>query len=221
MSKLSGIRDVDREILGKLDDKDLLKVCSIDKYTWNTVCDDSFLKRRLLTKYPEIEEQKKKSETWKQFFLRAVHYIALMKEKFDYNYTFGNFVRQYELLKTYKRNENNIGLLLYISSANGELALVIWSLKNGAVLRDGDLISASRNGHLSVVKYLVEHGANIHALNDVALNDASTKGHLDIVKYLVEHGANIHASNDLALFNAGMNGHLDVVKYLKTKINKN
>ena len=42
MSKLSGIKDVDRDILGKLDDRELLKVCSIDKYTWETVCDDAF-----------------------------------------------------------------------------------------------------------------------------------------------------------------------------------
>ena len=84
MSKLSGIRDVDREILGKLDDKELLKACSIDKNTWNIICDDGFLRRRLLAKYPEIEKYKKVNESWKQFFLRAVHTIALMKEKFDY-----------------------------------------------------------------------------------------------------------------------------------------
>ena len=83
MSKLSGIRDVDREILSKLDDTELLKVCSIDKYTWNNVCDDAFLRRRLLAKYPQIEIYKKKNESWKRFFLRAVRYIALLKEKYD------------------------------------------------------------------------------------------------------------------------------------------
>lgn len=79
-TQLSGYKDVDREILNKLDDKSLLKACSIDKYTWNTVCDDDFLKRRLLGKYPEIERYKLKNETWKSFFLRATHYIALLKK---------------------------------------------------------------------------------------------------------------------------------------------
>jgi hypothetical protein len=60
MSKISGIRDLDREILGKVDDNELLNVCLIDKYTWNNVCDDSFLRRRLLSKFPEIEQYKKK-----------------------------------------------------------------------------------------------------------------------------------------------------------------
>ena len=52
------------------------------------------------------------------------------------------------------------------------------------------------NGHLEVVKYLVENKANIHAKNDYALRLASGNGHLEVVKYLVENGANIHAKND-------------------------
>ena len=214
MSKLSGIRDVDREILSKLNDKELLKACSIDKNTWKNVCDDGFLKRRLLVKYPEIEKYKKinERESWKQFFLRAVHTIALMKEKFDYVYSFGNFVTQYNLLKNYKNNE-----LLSNSAKIGELALVVCSLKNGAdihALNDEALRWASKNGKLEVVKYLIEQGADIHALNDYALIWASYNGHLEVVKYLVEQGADIHTLNDFALKHASKNGHLEVVKYL-------
>lgn len=47
-------KDINREILSKLDDKELLKVCSIDKYFWNEVCDDVFLQRRISKKYPEV-----------------------------------------------------------------------------------------------------------------------------------------------------------------------
>jgi hypothetical protein len=43
---------------------------------------------------------------------------------------------------------------------------------------------ASRHGHLEVVKYLVEHGADIHAEDDYALVLACRKGHFEIVKYL-------------------------------------
>jgi hypothetical protein len=199
MSKLSGIKDIDREILSKLHDKELLKTCSINKYTWEKVCDDAFLKRRLLTKYPKIEQYKLETETWKRFFLRAVNYIALMKEKFDYVYTFGDFVKQYNLLK--KNNENKNLLLIY-SSAVGELALVIWSLKYGADIHDENdyaLRFASGNGHLETVKYLVKSGSNIHAEDDRALITASYNGHLETVKFLVESGADIHADNDNAL----------------------
>ncbi len=43
---------------------------------------------------------------------------------------------------------------------------------------------ASFYGHLPVVKYLIEKGANVHALNDGALRYASVNGHLEIVKYI-------------------------------------
>jgi hypothetical protein len=217
MSQLSGIKDVDREILNKLDDRSLLKACRIDKYTWNTVCDDAFLRRRLLDKYPEIETWKIVGESWKHFFLRAIRYIALLKEEFSYEYTFGNFVTQYYLLKKYDNNKNK---LLFESSKIGELALVIRSLKSGANIYgyyDDALGLASQKGHLEIVKYLVENVGNIH-FKDNALKMASENGHLETVKYLVEAGADIHAENDRALKFAKINRHLEIVKYLESKM---
>ena len=74
-----------------------------------------------------------------------------------------------------------------------------------------------KDGHLEVVVYLVEHGANIHADNDYAIRLASENGHLEVVRYLVEHGADIHANNDYAIRLASENGHLEVVRYLSRK----
>ena len=213
MSKLSGIRDVDREILSKLDDASLLKACSVNKYTWNTVCDDAFLKRRLLAKYPNIENEKWANESWKRFFLRATHYIALLKEKFGYDYTFGNFVKQKIILENYKINDN----ILIESASKGELALVIWSLKNGADIHnnlEAALRHASEFGHLEVVKYLVKQGADIHALHDNALIWASGNGHLSVVKYLVEKGAIVNAEEESPLINAIFRERFEIVKYL-------
>ena len=74
------------------------------------------------------------------------------------------------------------------------------------------LIEASKEGQLDAVIKSIEQGANIHAMNDLALIWASENGHLDVVKYLVEQGANIHALGDYALRLASENGHLEVVK---------
>ena len=87
MNQLTGIKDVDREILSKVDEE-LLKVCSVDKRFWNDVCDDNFLRRRLTSKYPGIEKYK---ETWKEFFLKWTFYISKMKEDYEYDYTEGDF----------------------------------------------------------------------------------------------------------------------------------
>ena len=221
MRQLSGIRDVDREILGKLDDESLLKACSIDKYTWNTICDDAFLKRRLLSKYPEIEIYKLKNETWKHFFLRATHYIALLKEKWGYDYKFGNFITQNNLFKRYKNKEKYINRLLKESAEEGELALIMWSLKKGIDINDQDdyaLRISSQLGNLEVVKYLLENGADIHARDDLSLKYASFNGDLKTVKLLVEHGADIHAGGDYALKLAIEYKRTEVEKYLKSKL---
>ena len=71
--------NIEREFL---DDKELLKVCSANPRIWNEVCDDEFLMRRLTSKYPGIEQYKGNFESWKRFFLRAIYYIARLREKF-------------------------------------------------------------------------------------------------------------------------------------------
>lgn len=213
MSKLSGIRDLDREILGKVDDVELLKVCSIDKYTWNIVCDDAFLKMRLLVKYPQIEKYKVEKLNWKHFFLKVVHYISLLKKEYNYDYTVGDCVIQYYLLKQYEYNKDE---LIIISSQYGELTLIEWCLKNGAVINarnNSALRTACYKGHLEIVKYLVEHGADIHDLFDDAFINACIGAKLEVVKYLVERGANIHAQDNEGF----MSNNQEIVKYLESK----
>lgn len=89
------------------------------------------------------------------------------------------------------------------------------------------LIIASSGGHLDVVKYLVNNGADVNAATtgemggNTALMEASTKGYLDIIKFLVDEGADINAvttfQGTTALMFASAMGHLDVVKYLVEK----
>ena len=79
---------------------------------------------------------------------------------------------------------------------------------------------------MSIVKYLIESGANVHAKNDTALCQAAVgvlvkranlthNRHLSVVKYLVEcAGADIHAQDDIALRLSACHGRLAVVKYL-------
>ena len=50
---------------------------------------------------------------------------------------------------------------------------------------------ASENGHLEVVKYLVQNGADVAADDNYAIRWAAKKGHLEVVKYLVQNGAKI------------------------------
>ena len=240
---LSGLKDVDREILKHVDDDELIRICSIDKKTWNEVCDDNFLRRRL-ARYPGIERYKLKDESFKEFFLRVLYYTAKMKEKYEFTYKSGDFKAQYDLLtKNFKNGklydpdglffgairQGFLDLVKYVfekrvskdakvlglrgASEEGHLEIVKWLVDNGVTGLDAALIVAADKGYLQILKYLVTRGANVHAKDDQALGYASRNGNLEIVKVLVELGADVDAFKGYALRMAA-NGHLAVVKYL-------
>ena len=228
----SGLKDIDREILKWIDDEELLKICGVNRKTWNEVCDDNFLRRRL-NMYSDVDRYKKENENWKIFFSRTIYYISKLKTEFQFEYTEGDFQEYYSVLKNYEgycliRKASEIGALplvkyaiqsgvifhvlyLELAAKRGHLHIVKYFTENGSNIH---LIEASRCGYLNIIKYLVERGADIHVSNDAPLREASRWGFLNIVKYLLEHGANIHAENNGALKAASSNGHLHVVKYL-------
>ena len=81
------------------------------------------------------------------------------------------------------------------------------------------LREASDNGHLDIVKYLIEEiGVDVHSFNDIALRWAAENGHLEVVKYLIEKGADPSVYDNQALKSASYNKHIDVVNYLKSLV---
>jgi ribosomal protein S12 len=207
---LSGVKDADQEILKHINDRELIKVCSINRRAWNSICDDNFLKRRLL-KYPGIEKYKKPEESYKQFFLRFIYYTSKLREKFQYEYTAGNFKRQYYVLDKYKDNKLLIGAAKY-----KELDLLNVALERGIdvhIDNEAALKAAVENQDHEITSFLLEKGANILAIDQILIN-IYNKGNLDFVKYLLEHGANIHVHNEYLLIQSFKDGNLDFVKYL-------
>lgn len=81
---------------------------------------------------------------------------------------------------------------------------------------------ASHEGHINVVKLLLDHGAtavvnkgNINGSRP--LHFASHEGHKDIVEILLQHGADIHQGNNnqsKPIHLATHENHIDIVKFL-------
>ncbi|KAJ7830078.1 ankyrin repeat-containing domain protein [Mycena olivaceomarginata] len=69
------------------------------------------------------------------------------------------------------------------------------AILNPTRTKEGALHYASLNGHIEVVEFLLERGANFNATdkaNNTALHNASARGRTDVVKLLVEHGVDVN-----------------------------
>jgi len=105
------------------------------------------------------------------------------------------------------------------SPAHPELLKTVLEARNQQ--GDSALTWASWNGHISIVKRLVQAKANVEAANvegQTALVLAAMAGHIAIMRYLAEYGnANVDAKDDggdTALTWAATEGRLEVVQYL-------
>src|SRR5581483_2115027 len=223
--------DIKRLIANFLDDKDIPNYCIINKNQYLTVCNEQFFKNILLQRYPDTLNWFGKLEnrlcdtleyrdiSFKRWYLSIIYYVDLLNNEYGFNYkkyNKGNPKEQYEIFGKLN-NKKNMNELLILASEKSELSLIKFALDNGANIHayhDMALRWASSNGDLEIVRYLFEHGVNINVKDDYALQLASESGHLGVVKYLVEKGANIHTNADYPLRWASRKGHLEVVKYL-------
>ena len=83
---------------------------------------------------------------------------------------------------------------------------------------DSRLIEAARKGNTETVSRLLAGGANVHALDDWALDGAAKPGYTETVKVLLAYGADVHADDDNALCGAAHWGHMETVRVLARHI---
>jgi len=76
------------------------------------------------------------------------------------------------------------------------------------------IVMAASNGHIEMVRYLLENGADINASNGCPLHFAVYNDKRDMVLFLLENGADIHSGHEAALTGSAGNGNLAMVKLL-------
>lgn len=83
---------------------------------------------------------------------------------------------------------------------------------------------AAQNGDTAIVEYLIEHGADIKAQDEIlsrsVIHFAAEKGNIECIKYLTEHGANLQDKDSFgatAFHYAAKSNKLEVVKFLVSR----
>jgi len=80
---------------------------------------------------------------------------------------------------------------------------------------------ACQKGMLKLVIKCLEHGADLAADDNLAIQWASENGHAAVVKLLLEHGADLTVDDNYSLQMASYYGHAAVVEILKNWIENN
>ncbi len=216
---LTGNKDVDRKILNKLDDKDLVNVCQTNKKAESLCNDQVFWMNRVFNRFPEVKgdilRKFKGTRSWSEYYIQDLRKINKTNaEEYLESGSKEGRITQVAIALELGAKGNNVALKL--ASRNGHLEVVKYIIEQGADIHidDDEALKLASRGHLDVVKYLLEQGADIHIDDDFPLIEASAYGYLEVVKYLVSQGANIHAQDDDAMIIAIIRGHLEIVKYL-------
>ena len=191
---LTGIRDLDREIVNHMSDEDFLKMCTLNRTYYENVCNKDYFRIRTEKRYPETipykESAEGKARTWKNHYLTIVKYINLLHKEFSYNYII----------------EDKSPELLYLARQLLSTEIVY--------TKDVALITATEKGHLMVVKYLVDIGVDVNTENCHPLKSAVINSDFRIIKFLIENGARVTFDHNYVLYWAIMNGDSEIINYL-------
>jgi ankyrin repeat protein len=145
---------------------------------------EAFAKRqdgRLRSQSDRMEDCVRKATGWKTACYKNDFFIILYLMKFLSNIFPLEIVDQILLHLSTKD-------ILTLGKEN--VSKYVWLMK-----KDEILIQSCKYGDLAETKYLIANGANIHINNNAALNLAAENGHLEIIKLLIENGAKIPHKN--------------------------
>ena len=129
-----------------------------------------------------------------------------------------NFESISKIMKKYDYNKNYFDLYNIVKRAcrKGNLNIVQYLIEQYLTDYKCDyaLYVAILNGHLDVVKYLIEKCNHIPVKSNEMLKTVCKKGNLQLLKYLIENCKIKFTSHKNVIFLTAKYGHLDVIKYL-------
>ncbi len=206
----TGIKDVDREILSKLPDEDVIKSCSLNKYLREKVCDESFFERRMRENYPELKitvgyrayGASGIYPNYKEAYLETVYYISKMKE-INYDYVPSRSPPKIQ----YHRAKQVHDIISRLKKHKYEAWRGVAPLRDIIKMED-----------LNLIKYAMKlYDFDTDTQRD-ALSYANMGRYLDIVKYFADREGADLLTMEKALKIARKNGTIEMIKYFESKL---
>lgn len=205
----SGNKDVDRLILEKLNDKDLLKTCKLGKYALE-LCDENFFRKRLMKDYPDSVKYKN-DKSWKNYYLSTIYYVSKMKEEYNFVYKSGDPKEYWNMLNF----KGYVALLFELIGKNKakdlyEIKIINYpALVNTAFAIHG----AARNNHKDFIDYLLSQKENQFILNK-GLEGATEDNNIELIEFFINKGAN---SFNESLNIASIQGNINLIEFFINK----
>ena len=184
------IKDTDLIILSKLDDRDLLSTCLVNKDA-NRLCrDENFWRNRFISRYGEkdFEFMRNKVVSWRKFMLLLIKYLDL--------------------------GENDWNKAMINAAKDGKMALIDFFILKGAKGWNWGMYGAAAGGHRELVDFFISKGADNW---NRGMNGAAKGGHRELVDFFISKGADYW---DLGMYFARKGGHKDLVKFFESKLKK-
>ena len=179
MEGFTGIKDLDKELMLNMGDREFIRTCGLNTY-FRTICKDQYLfKRRLERFYPDTLKpgmyERFYLTSWKKYYADVVKTVAILKEKFKFDYTEGNPFFQLRVFQNtfLDRSMFPYENILYFGIQNSELSLVKHAIEKDVKMGRVQLIRAGELYDPKILKYLVEHGGNVNKLVEDDFNDFS------------------------------------------------
>lgn len=164
-----------------------------------------------LKKYEEMSLQERLNAAAKTGDMRVVKKVIELHEENPSKISSGPDIVTGNTLRLRSRTTLNFNTPLKEASAEGHLDVVKYLVEKGAKNLNGALSKAVDGGHEKIVEYLIEKGVNSKNILDEELSRSAYMGHGKIVDILISHGAN-HLNE--ALKAAAYNNREEIVEKL-------
>ena len=204
-------KDVARQIIMELEDKDVFKICSLDEAVGKDICDNAFYYNRMMKNYPNLIKFKPENLSWKKYYLRSVQYISLLDE--EYNFKFSKTSKADPIIYYEIISKENIEADLERAAQLGLKDLVEYYLESGEDVYTGNLFSTAVQGNdKSTIYYLLKLD-NIEKDWNIALYKSAANKNRTLINLFLEKGANVNEG----LQGAALSGDMSLINFFIEK----